>query len=176
MNKLEKIALVDDNDNIISYEEKMLVHRQGLLHRAFSILVFNDKSEILLHQRALSKYHTPGLWTNTCCSHLPQNIDFNSYRHDRLLYEMGFDCKLEFAFSFRYKIKFDNQIIENEIDHVYTGIFNGTPTPNPKEVMDFKWGNLDFVIKDIENNPELYTYWFKKLIKHANKISFSFLK
>ncbi len=176
MNKLEKIALVDDNDNIISYKEKMLVHRQGLLHRAFSILVFNDKAEILLHQRALSKYHTPGLWTNTCCSHLPQNIDFDAYRHERLLYEMGFDCELEFAFSFRYKIQFDNQIIENEIDHVYTGIFNGTPIPNPKEVMDFKWGKLDIVIKDIEKNPELYTYWFKELIQHANKISFSFLK
>ncbi|MDD2635940.1 MAG: isopentenyl-diphosphate Delta-isomerase [Bacteroidales bacterium] len=176
MNKLEKIALVDDRDNIISYEEKMLVHQQGLLHRAFSILVFNDKSEMLLQQRALSKYHTPGLWTNTCCSHLPQNIDFDSYMHERLLHEMGFDCKLEFAFSFQYKIEFDNQLIENEIDHIYTGVFNGTPIPNPKEVMNFKWEKLDFIKKDIKTNPELYTYWFKKLLQQADKISFSFLK
>ena len=118
MQKPELIAIIDQNDNIIAYDEKLIVHKLGLLHRAFSILVFNDQNQVLLQKRASSKYHSPNLWTNTCCSHLVKDKDFERYIHERLMFEMGFDCKLKFAFSFHYKIAFDNGLSENKIDHL----------------------------------------------------------
>lgn len=160
----KKIALLDINDIIIGYGDKLAVHQDGLLHRAFSILVFNDKNEVLLQKRASTKYHSPSLWTNTCCSHLVENQDFETYMHKRLQDEMGFDCDLSFQFSFHYKIKFENGLFENEIDHIYFGKWQGTPNINPDEADDFKWLDWDKLLVDVKTNPDNYTYWFKELL------------
>jgi len=160
------IALVNDKDQVIDYAEKQYVHEEGLLHRAFSIIVFNDNNDILLHQRAITKYHTPGLWTNTCCSHLIEGMNMEECTHDRLQMEMGFDCDLDFQFSFTYKIEFDNGLTEHETDHVYFGNWNGIPNPNIDEVMGYKWINPKDLLKDVERNPDKFTYWFKHILNN----------
>lgn len=168
------IALVDTNDNIIGYEEKHLVHSKGLLHRAFSILVFNSKGELLLQRRAMDKYHSAGLWTNTCCSHLPKSIFFEQFIHERLNYEMGFDCELRFFTKFHYLVDFGDGMIENEIDHIYVGYFNGTPKPNHDEVCEWAWISKESILEDIEQQPEKYTYWFKNILKnHLDLMKFN---
>jgi isopentenyl-diphosphate Delta-isomerase len=164
------IALVDENDTITGFEEKLVVHQKGLLHRAFSIFIFNDKNELLIHRRAIEKYHSGGLWTNTCCSHLLQGEEFETSIHNRLRLEMGFDCPLEFAFKFRYSTTFSNALIENELDHVFIGRFNGVPLPDPEEVCDWKWANPDDLIQDFALNGQNYTYWFKMAF---HRIAFS---
>lgn len=168
--ELPKIALVNKDDEIIGFEDKLEVHKLGLLHRAFSILVYNDKNEILLQKRASTKYHSPGLWTNTCCSHLIENQNFETYMHNRLQNEMGFDCDLEFQFKFTYKKGFDNGLTEYETDHVYTGNWHGEPNPNPDEVDEYKWMSMEDLRKDIIKNPDSYTYWFKEIISRSNII------
>lgn len=160
-----KIALVDENDKIIGFATKDEVHKNGLLHRAFSIFVFNSRNQLLLQKRAISKYHSGGLLTNTCCSHLVENVDFKDYMHRRLKEEMGFDCELLFRFSFTYKIEFDNGLTEYETDHVYTGVFDGTPNPNPEEADGYLWMDFGSVVADVEKCPEKYTYWFSEAIK-----------
>jgi isopentenyl-diphosphate delta-isomerase len=144
--------------------EKMEAHEKGLLHRAFSILVFNDAGELLLQQRALNKYHSAGLWTNTCCSH-PRNIEpTEQAAHRRLFEEMGFDCTLTEQFSFIYKAAFDNGLIEHELDFVYTGIYHQNPNINKEEVSAYKWMPVELIEKDAKENPQLYTAWFLILI------------
>lgn len=160
------IALIDENDNIIGYDEKLKVHEEGKLHRAFSIFVYNKMGEILIHKRAHEKYHSPGLWTNTCCSHLLENMSMDECTHDRLKFEMGFDTKLEYQFKFTYKETFGNGLTEYETDHVYFGHWEGSPKFNPKEVAEYKWVSLDFLINDIEKNADKYTYWFKYILKN----------
>ncbi len=164
MSQIINIPLVDDNDNIIGHAEKMEVHLNGLLHRAFSILVFNDKNEILIHQRAFGKYHSPGLWTNTCCGHPNEGETMEAAVHRRLQEEMGFDCNLSPKFTFRYKAVFDNGLTENEIDHVYIGIFNETFTVNPDEVADYKWISIAQTKELIHQNPDNFTVWFKEIM------------
>ncbi len=129
-----KIALLNDNDEIISYKDKLIVHTEGLLHRAFSIVIFNSNNEILLQKRAPDKYHSGSLWTNTCCSHLPEGNEMSQFIHTRLKQEMGFDCELNFLEKFHYKTTFENGLIENEIDYLYTGKFDGNPSPDISEV------------------------------------------
>jgi len=172
MNPLtHSIALVDINDNVIGYEEKYLAHSNGLLHRAFSVLVFNSKGELLLQRRALDKYHSAGLWTNTCCSHMLQGVTLEHFIHTRLLDEMGFDCDLKFVTKFHYHVDFGDGMIENEIDHIYVGYFEGTPKPNPDEVCEWAWVSKEILLKDIDSQPEKYTYWFKNILKnHLNLI------
>lgn len=166
-----KIALVNEQDEITGYEDKLFVHEKGLLHRAFSIFVFNEKNEILIHRRALEKYHTPGLWTNTCCSHLLEDMTMEECTHDRLNFEMGFDCKLSYQFSFTYKTTFGNGLTEHETDHVYFGKWSGNPNPNPDEVMDYKWIDPKVLLKHLGENSDDYTYWFKHIIKeYSNKL------
>ena len=164
MSQIINIPLVDDDDNIIGHAEKMEVHLSGLLHRAFSILVFNDKNEILIHQRAFGKYHSPGLWTNTCCGHPNQGETMEAAVHRRLQEEMGFDCELSHKFTFRYKAVFENGLTENEIDHVYIGIFNETFTVNPDEVADYKWISVAQTKELIHQNPCNFTVWFKEIM------------
>jgi isopentenyl-diphosphate delta-isomerase len=159
-----RIPLVDAQDNIIGHAEKLEVHIKGWLHRAFSILVFNKKGEILIHQRALEKYHSPGLWTNTCCGHPNENESMESAVHRRLQEEMGFDCKLSERFVFHYEAYFDNGLTENEIDHVFFGEFEGGFVVNPEEVADFKWISVEAVKSEILTNPENYTVWFKEIM------------
>ena len=162
---MEFIALVSPSDCITGYAPKLLVHQQGLLHRAFSIVVFNDKGEMLLQKRAATKYHSGGLWTNTCCSHLIEGKDMETYMHERLQHEMGFDCELQFAFSFHYTANFDNGLIENEIDHVYTGKWNDTPLPDPTEADGYRWATPESIKSEIKLHPELFTVWFREIIE-----------
>ena len=160
------IALVNKNDDVIGFEEKGKVHIEGLLHRAFSIFVFNKAGELMIHQRALSKYHTPGLWTNTCCSHLPKGMTMDDAVHQRLMDEMGFDVDLQYITKFQYRASFDNGLTENEIDHIYVGFYDGLPKPNPHEVENYAWIALPELKSDIEVNPQKYTYWLKHIIEH----------
>jgi isopentenyl-diphosphate delta-isomerase len=160
------IALVDSNDNIIGYDEKLKVHEEGSLHRAFSVFVFNANGELLLQQRAHEKYHSPGLWTNTCCSHLLEGLTMESCVHDRLAFEMGFDCPITYKFKFTYHTPFDNGLTEHETDHVYFAKWEGMPSFNKDEVADFKWIAIPDLKKDMKNHPGKYTYWFKYIMKH----------
>lgn len=162
----EFVVLVDENDNKLGLMEKQQAHVAGLLHRAFSVFVFNSKGELMIQQRAASKYHSPTLWTNTCCSHPRENETYIEGAHRRLEEEMGFDCELEFKFSFIYKAHLDNKLTEHELDHVFIGTYNNEPNLNPDEVMAYRWVELDELKKDIDKNPQLYTAWFKIIFEH----------
>jgi isopentenyl-diphosphate delta-isomerase len=157
----EKVILVDKNDKEVGIGEKMETRLTGKLHRAFSIFIFNSQGELLLQKRAKTKYHSGGLWTNTCCSHPRPGELTEKAAHRRLQEEMGFDCQLKEISSFTYKVKFSNDLFEHEYDHVFVGEFNGQPIPNPEEVDDWKWVDLVELKKDIQENPDQYTYWFK---------------
>ncbi|MDQ3395452.1 MAG: isopentenyl-diphosphate Delta-isomerase [Bacteroidota bacterium] len=157
---MQEVILVDENDVAIGTEEKLKAHLEGKLHRAFSVFVINQKNEVLLQKRASGKYHSPGLWTNTCCSHPSPGEDMETAVHNRLIEEMGFDCKLQWSFSFIYKASFENGLTEYEFDHVFIGKYNLEPKPNPLEVEDWKWIDMDLLRKDILTNQNLYTFWF----------------
>lgn len=159
--KEELVILVDENDQKIGLMPKMEAHEKGLLHRAFSIFIFNDKNELMLQQRAHHKYHTPGLWTNTCCSHQRDGETSLEAGKRRLMEEMGFVVPLEERTKFTYKAPFENGLTEHEIDHVMIGHYNDEPVINPDEVADWKWISIDDLEKDIEANPDNYTPWFK---------------
>ena len=163
----EQVILVDEQDNQIGLMEKIEAHEKALLHRAFSVFVFNDKKELMLQQRAAEKYHSPLLWTNTCCSHQREGETNLAAGKRRLQEEMGFVCELKEVFSFIYKAPFDNGLTEHEFDHVMVGDFNGEPNINPEEVASYKWMTLEAVKKDIESKPEIYTAWFKIIFKES---------
>lgn len=165
----EKILLVDEHDNPLNYEEKLKVHENGALHRAFSIFIFNDKNEMLLQKRALSKYHCGGFWSNTCCSHQRENEVLNDAAHRRLNEEMGFDTEIFDIFSFRYDILFENGLSENELDHIYVGNYENNPVINPKEVDDFKWIKYNELKEWIKTNPEEFTPWFLIAVERLEK-------
>lgn len=160
----EYILLVNENDEEIGVGEKMEVHKTGKLHRAFSIFVFNSENKLLIQKRAITKYHSGGLLTNTCCSHQRKGEDLYKTIHTRLMMEMGFDCELEEIFTLKYRAELDNDLIEHEIDHVFIGRFDGEPTPNPDEVDDYAWVNLEDVLREVSESPEKFTYWFRLLI------------
>lgn len=153
------LILVDENDTEIGALEKTPVHEQGLLHRAFSIFIYNAAGELLLQQRADGKYHSPGLWTNTCCSHPRQGEEVEDAVRRRLQEEMGMQCQLDFQFSFIYKHKFDNGLTEHELDHVYFGNSDQQPSPNPQEVKDWKYISMEDLKKELQNNPDRYSPW-----------------
>ncbi|AUS05905.1 isopentenyl-diphosphate Delta-isomerase [Pseudotamlana carrageenivorans] len=157
----EKVILVNEKDEKIGLMPKMEAHEKALLHRAFSVFVFNDKNELMLQQRALDKYHSPGLWTNTCCSHQRDGESNLDAGRRRLQEEMGFEVPLEESISFMYKAPFDNGLTEHEYDHIMLGTYNGKPNINPDEVASWKWMPLEAVKEDIEKQPEIYTAWFK---------------
>jgi len=168
---MELLVLVDENDQEIGSMEKMEVHQKGLLHRAFSILIFNSKNEILLQQRALDKYHSGGLWTNTCCSHPRINETTLQAANRRLKEEMGFTTELKEEFSFIYRAELDGNMIEHELDHVFFGNFEGDIHFNKEEVNDFKWVSLPDLMNDVEKSPSSYTEWFKILLfEHADRL------
>ncbi len=156
----QDIVLVDEKGIPIGTGSKMDVHERGLRHLAFSLFVFNSKNELLLQQRALTKYHSPGLWTNTCCSHPKPGEDINTSVRRRLEEEMNFHCEVYPAFEFLYRNEFENGLIEFEYDHVYIGHFEGEPFPEPKEVNDYAWSPWKDVLDDLSQNPDNYTYWF----------------
>ena len=169
----EMVILVDKHDNQLGLMEKIEAHKKAVLHRAFSVFILNDNNELLIQQRALSKYHSPALWTNTCCSHPRDGESVLDAGARRLKEEMGFQTKLDSLLSFIYRAKFDNGLTEHELDHVLFGYYNDDPSINKLEVMDWKWVNLDFLKNDIITNSELYTIWFKiifeKFYKNFNK-------
>ena len=165
----EKVILVDEADNQVGLMEKMRAHQEAVLHRAFSVFVFNDKGEVLLQQRASHKYHSPGLWTNTCCSHQREGETNIQAGRRRLREEMGFDCELEDTFWFIYRADFDNGLTEHELDHVLVGRYDRDPVINPEEVSDFKWMTLESVREDMELRPEKYTEWFKIIFKEYDQ-------
>lgn len=162
----EFVVLVDQDDQKLGLMEKQQAHVAGLLHRAFSVFVFNSKGELMIQQRAASKYHSPTLWTNTCCSHPRDNETYEQAAHRRLEEEMGFDCELEYKFNFIYKAHLENDLIEHELDHVFIGTFDNEPKLNPDEVMAYRWVELDDLKKDMEKNPQNYTAWFKIIFEH----------
>ncbi|WP_299063289.1 isopentenyl-diphosphate Delta-isomerase [uncultured Polaribacter sp.] len=157
----EQVVLVDENDNPIGLMEKIEAHEKALLHRAFSVFIFNKKGELMLQQRAASKYHSPLLWTNTCCSHQRDGETNLEAGKRRLEEEMGFVTEIKEVFSFIYKAPFDNGLTEHELDHVMIGFYEDAPNINKEEVENFKWMTLIDVKNDIEKQPEIYTEWFK---------------
>ena len=163
----ENVILVDVLDNQLGLMPKMEAHEKAVLHRAFSVFIFNDKGELMLQQRAAHKYHSPLLWTNTCCSHQRDGESNIEAGKRRLIEEMGFKTNLKEIFSFVYKAPFDNGLTEHELDHVMIGTFNGSPTINPDEVASYRWMTLEAVKKDIELQPKLYTAWFKIIFKES---------
>jgi isopentenyl-diphosphate delta-isomerase len=162
---LEEVVLVTENDEQIGTAEKLLAHQQNLLHRAFSIFIHNGQGEVLLQKRALTKYHSGGLWTNTCCSHPKPNEDLLVAGRRRLQEEMGFSTDLAAKFFFVYQADLDNELSEHELDHVLIGEFNGEIIPNPEEASAIKWMPIPDLIRDVDANPNNYTIWLQIIIK-----------
>lgn len=172
---VEYIIAVDKFDKEIGSIEKMEAHYKGILHRAFSILVFNSNNRLLLQKRSEKKYHSPGLWTNTCCSHPRHGENLQDAIYRRLKEEMGFTCELKEVFSFVYKVELEDNLFENEYDHVFIGRYDGEIVANKDEVDDFKWVDINEVKADVVNKPELYTYWFKYLFNTAEKELYKYI-
>ena len=162
--------MVDENDKEIGIEEKIKAHKDGKLHRAFSIFIFNSKGELLLQKRAKEKYHSGGLWSNTCCGHPRPKESLEAAAHCRLKEEMGFDCALNHleAACFIYKTKI-RDLFEHEYDHIFIGEFNKNPNPDPKEIEDYKWISPEELQRDILSNPDNYTNWFELSIENVLK-------
>jgi isopentenyl-diphosphate delta-isomerase len=157
---MEFVVLVDEQDNAIGTMEKQQAHVEGVLHRAFSIFIFNSEKKLLLQKRASSKYHCGGLWTNTCCSHPRENETVLDAANRRLEEEMGMSCNLQSIFSFVYKAEFENGLTEHEFDHVFFGESNSTPTLNFEEVEDFRYVGMEELQIEINENPAHFTPWF----------------
>lgn len=172
----EYLVLVDENDRQWGKLEKQLVHQLGLLHRAFSVFIFNTKGELLLQQRADEKYHSAGLWTNTCCSHPNFGEETADAVKRRLLEEMRLTCETKFVFSFTYKVKLENELTEYEYDHVYFGITNQFPVPDKLEVKRWKYISLKNLASDVQLNPEKYTEWLKICLPEIGEHYNSFIK
>ena len=157
----EYVVLVNETDTQIGIMEKMAAHIVPRLHRAFSIFIFNSKGELLLQQRALSKYHSPGLWTNTCCSHPRNGESVDKAAERRLLEEMGLQCPMHEVFTFIYKAPVGLGLVEHEYDHVFFGQCDDAPVINTEEVASWKYMSLDDIAADMKAHPECYTEWFK---------------
>jgi isopentenyl-diphosphate delta-isomerase len=161
----ENVILVDSQDQALGLMEKMEAHEKGLLHRAFSVFIFNDKGEMMLQRRALDKYHSGGLWTNTCCSHPRDGESLEDAGRRRLIEEMGFEVPLKYGFHFIYHAPLEHGLTEHELDHVLFGHYNGAPQVNPEEVCDWKYVSLGVLQQDISENPNNYTAWFKIIMQ-----------
>jgi isopentenyl-diphosphate delta-isomerase len=157
---MEEVILVDTDDNEIGIMEKIEAHEKALLHRAFSVFIFNSKGEMLLQQRAKSKYHSGGLWTNACCSHPRKNETTLAAAERRLNEEMGITVQLKHIFSFTYKTNFDNGLTEHEFDHVFVGYYDGRPNINTNEVENYAYNTINLLEENIKINSSLYTTWF----------------
>ena len=156
-----KVVLVNEDDFALAEMDKMQAHRDGKLHRAFSVFIFNLKGEMLIHQRANHKYHGAGLWTNACCSHPQWTERVKESAKERLQFEMGMSCDLEHLFSFIYKATVENGLMEYEYDHVFVGYTNAEPVPNILEVQNYKWIAPEELLKQVAAQPQDFTYWFR---------------
>ncbi len=161
----QQVILVDKNNRKLGVKEKISVHKEGKLHRAFSIFIFNSRAELLIQQRAKTKYHSGGLWSNTVCSHPKPKETYRQAIHRRLKEEMGFDCQMKKLFCFIYKASFENSLIENEYDCIFIGKFDGKPEPNAEEIMGVKWVSLKKLKQDIIKQPDKYSVWLKVVLK-----------
>ena len=160
----EHVILVDELDNEIGTMPKLEAHQKNQLHRAFSVFIWNSKNEMLLQKRASGKYHSPNLWTNACCSHPRQNESTIDAAHRRLQEEIGITTKLTHSFQFIYQVAFENNLFENELDHVFIGKYDATPALNLDEVSEYRWVRMEDLQKEIEQAPSTFTYWFKYII------------
>jgi len=163
-----KIIKVDKEDNKTGEIEKLEAHKKGILHRAFSIFIFNKKGEMLLQKRADEKYHGGGLWSNTCCSHPTKEGDIVNQAKKRLIEEMGFETELEKVGLINYKAKVGD-LTENEMDHIFFGTYRGSVDPNPEEVSDYRWVSISDLEKEMEEDPEKFTPWFKIIYTKLKK-------
>lgn len=164
------LVLVDENDNAVGVGDKELIHRSGQLHRAFSVFVFDETGRMLLQQRAHHKYHSGGLWSNTCCSHPGPEETVVEAAKRRLQEEMGFSCPLRRLFEFVYRAHLDNGLVEHEYDHVLVGRYSGEPAPDPEEVAAWKWVEPRTIAEELDEHSERYSYWFeiafRRLMEH----------
>lgn len=174
-NKSNAVILVNERDEWLGLADKMQAHKTGLLHRAFSVFVLNDKNEMLIQRRAEDKYHSPGLWSNACCSHPRAGESTMAAAHRRMQEELGIECVIEEIFTYRYKADVGNGLIENEYDHIYIGTSNSVPTLNPEEVSDYQYISIDKLSEWMQAEPESFTAWFRlllpQLIKHLSEHS-----
>ena len=161
----EQVVLVSENDEILGVMEKMQAHENGILHRAFSIFLFNNRGEMLLQKRAASKYHSPNQWTNAVCSHPRLDESYLEGAERRLQEELGVSCNLSEKFSFIYKADVGQNLWEHELDFVFTGIYNGDFTLNTEEVSEVRYIAMDELDKELKENPEHFTEWFKIILK-----------
>jgi isopentenyl-diphosphate delta-isomerase len=166
----EHVVLVDASDQPLGEMEKMEAHRRGTLHRAFSVFVFNSRGELLLQRRAAGKYHSAGLWTNTCCSHPRPGEGTHAAAERRLREEMGMDCQVEWQFSFLYRSELDAGMIEHELDHVFVAHSDTLPVPDPLEVSDWRWASPGLIRSEMQSHPDRYTAWFKICFDRALKV------
>ena len=162
-NNNDQVILVNDHDEWVGAADKMKAHKEGLLHRAFSVFVINSNNEVLLQQRAPDKYHSGGLWTNTCCSHPRVGESTHAAAHRRLQEEMGFDCEVEQIFTYKYKAPVGNELTEHEYDHIYIGFYDGDVQINKQEVEDHKYLPVSEVSCWLEKRPEHFTQWFRMI-------------
>jgi isopentenyl-diphosphate delta-isomerase len=162
---MEQVILVDEQDRELGASEKLAAHEAGRLHRAFSVFVFNSEGRLLLQRRAKTKYHSGGLWSNTCCGHPRPGEATQAAARRRLREEMNFDCELSAAFEFLYRAEFKNELIEHEYDHVFVGEFDGAFNAEESEVEDWKWATPDELRRDMRARPEDYTYWLKAALE-----------
>ncbi len=158
---LNQVVLVDEQDNALGLCEKMEAHEKGLLHRAFSVFIFNKKGDMLLQQRAREKYHSGGLWTNACCSHPAPGETTPDAAHRRLMEELGFDTSIHKVYDFVYRADFSNGLTEYEFDHVFAGEYEDKPVPDPREVMDWCYKSVPLIAGELEQSPDKYTAWFR---------------
>jgi isopentenyl-diphosphate delta-isomerase len=156
----KEVILVNEADEVVGTMEKMEAHRKGILHRAFSVFIFNTKGEMLLQQRAQNKYHSAGLWTNACCSHPAPGEPTQEAAERRLQEEMGFITPLQKVFEFTYKTEFENGLTEYEFDHVFAGTWDGIIAPQKDEVNDYCFKTLDEIQSSLLSHPQKYTAWF----------------
>lgn len=159
-----KVVLVDEHDHALGEMDKMEAHQKGILHRAFSIFIFNHERQMLIHQRAQHKYHGGGLWTNACCSHPQWGEEIKASASQRLAYEMGLKCDIDYLFSFTYHTPVENNLIEHEYDYVFMGYTDDQPEFNPDEVQNYQWIGKTDLLKQIAEQPEKFTYWFRMAV------------
>lgn len=166
----EEVILVNEQDEELGCMEKMLAHQEAKLHRAFSVFLFNSENKLLLQKRATGKYHSPSLWTNTCCSHPRPGENTKDAAQRRLKEEMGIDCQLEHSFSFIYKADMGNGLTEYEFDHIYFGTYNDAPDINKDEVADWKYSGIDEISRELLDESSYYTIWFKLVFEKVKSL------
>lgn len=160
----EYVVLVNERDEYLGVREKLQAHVEGVLHRAFSVFVFNSRGDLLLQQRHPDKYHSGGLWSNTCCSHPRPGEAVETAARRRLHEEMGFACDLTRLFGFVYEARVDTDLVEHEYDHVFAGVYDGVPLPNGEEVSGWQWVSPEALRAGVRDAPDRYTYWFRLVL------------